>query len=82
MKTWYRSTTVRKLAGICGGLSEMFHLDVTIIRFGFIILMFTPFPIIFSYIAAWFIVPTKGEINVNHNSIDDVATTNKSTSSR
>nr|MBC8492134.1 PspC domain-containing protein [Candidatus Neomarinimicrobiota bacterium] len=32
MKKIYRSTTDQKIAGICGGLGEMFNIDPTVIR--------------------------------------------------
>lgn len=75
MKTWYRSTSTKKLAGICGGISEMCDIDVTLVRFAFIILVLTPFPIIFSYCVAWCIVPKQGEINDNPDHITHNTTT-------
>lgn len=62
---WYRSERNKKLAGICGGLSEMFSIDVTLIRFVFLMLWLTPVPIILAYIVAWLIVPKKGDIDAH-----------------
>ena len=33
----YRSRRYRKLAGVCGGLAEFFGIDVTLVRFAFVI---------------------------------------------
>ncbi|MEE0962308.1 MAG: PspC domain-containing protein [Bacteroidales bacterium] len=38
MKKLYRSSTDRKLCGVCGGFAEYFDLDPTIIRLIFIFL--------------------------------------------
>jgi len=60
-KTWYRLYKGKRIAGICSGLSDMFGIDVTLIRFIFLVLIFTPMPgsIILLYLLAWFIVPVK-----------------------
>jgi phage shock protein C len=64
---WYRSETNKKLGGVCGGISEMYDWDVTVIRIATFILLFTPVPIVIAYLAAWFIIPKKGELNARHN---------------
>lgn len=38
-KKLYRSTTDRKIAGVCGGLGEYFNIDPTIIRLIWAILL-------------------------------------------
>lgn len=38
-KRLYRSTTDRKIAGVCGGLGEHLNIDPTIIRIIFLILL-------------------------------------------
>lgn len=59
MKRIYRSKTDQKLAGICGGLGEMFNIDSTLIRlalvFGTILTGF--FPLVVTYIVGWVIIP-------------------------
>lgn len=61
MKKIYRSNTDKKLAGICGGLSEMFNIDSTIIRLSVVFLTaVTGFlPMILTYIIGWLIIPEK-----------------------
>lgn len=60
-KKLYRSKKDRKIAGICGGISELFRFDSTLVRIGFIVLFFiTGFlPMFFAYIIGWMIVPEK-----------------------
>lgn len=72
--TWYRDTTNKKIGGICSGLSDILDIDVTIVRFVFFMLWFTPVPIITAYLVAWFIVPKKGDVYVG--TITNATTTN------
>jgi phage shock protein C len=59
MKRLYRSTTNKKIAGICGGLGEYLDVDPTVIRlaavFGGLITGVIPFFV--GYIIAWMLVP-------------------------
>lgn len=59
MKKIYRSQTDKKIAGICGGLGEIFSIDPTVIRLGvvFIGLATGVFPIVVAYIVGWMIIP-------------------------
>ncbi len=59
MKKLYRSKTDVKLAGICGGIAEMFGLDPTLVRLAvfFIILATGIFPGLLTYFVAWWIIP-------------------------
>ena len=59
MKKIYRSQKDKKMAGICGGLGEMFSIDSTLIRLGavFIGLVTGILPIVIAYIVGWLIVP-------------------------
>jgi phage shock protein PspC (stress-responsive transcriptional regulator) len=60
---WYRSENNRRLGGICGGISELYNWDVSVIRIVMFVLLFTPVPIVIAYILAWVIIPKKGEID-------------------
>jgi len=55
----YRSRTDQKIAGICGGLSEIYHFDANLIRIGlvFIGLMTQIVPAVVAYLVAWIILP-------------------------
>src|SRR6185436_9139839 len=57
-----RSTTDRKIAGVCGGLAEYFGLDPTVVRVVWAILAVVPGGIVLgvvAYIVAWFIMPNQ-----------------------
>lgn len=60
-KRWYRIKKEGKIGGVCAGLSEILDIDVTLIRFVWIISVFTPVPAIIAYLAAWMLVPDKGD---------------------
>lgn len=56
MRKLYR-TNPSEVAGVCGGLGNYFQIDESIIRILFIVLAFTPFPIIMSYLLLWMVIP-------------------------
>ena len=58
MKQLYRSTTNRKIAGVCGGLGEYFNIDPTIIRVVFVVLALPGgLPGVIPYAILWIFVP-------------------------
>lgn len=59
VKRLYRSQTDKKIAGICGGLGEIFSMDSTLIRLAvvFIGLVTAIVPIVVAYIVGWMIIP-------------------------
>ena len=65
MKRLYRSEKNKMLAGICGGLGEMFNLDPTLVRLGFVFLGLVTaiFPILIAYIIGWIIIPPCSEVD-------------------
>lgn len=61
MKKLSLSTTDKKIAGVCGGIAEYFHMDSTIMRLIWILFLAffrTPL-IIFLYFILWAILPTQ-----------------------
>lgn len=52
------------IAGVCKGLSEYFNIDESIIRIIFVALIFTPFPIIITYLLMWLIIPSERYENI------------------
>jgi len=57
-----RSTTDRKLAGVCGGLAEYFSVDSTLVRVTWAILTIIPGAIVLgivAYLVAWFTMPER-----------------------
>lgn len=59
VKKLYRSQTDKKIAGICGGLGEIFSTDSTLIRLAvvFIGLVTAIVPVVVAYIVGWMIIP-------------------------
>ena len=56
----YRSTTNRKVGGVCGGLAEYFGVDATPIRLLWVILSVLPgciFGGLLVYVVAWIVIP-------------------------
>jgi phage shock protein PspC (stress-responsive transcriptional regulator) len=76
---WYRSETNKKLGGVCGGVADMFDFDVTVVRIATFVLLFTPVPIVIAYLAAWFIIPKKGELDVGIHDNGSVANSPRGT---
>ena len=58
MKKLYRAKS-STIAGVCKGLGDYFNIDDSLIRILFVVLMFTPFPIIFTYLLLWISTPNK-----------------------
>lgn len=57
-KRLYRSTTDRKIAGVCGGIAEYFDIDPTIVRIIAVILLLPGgFPGFLPYLILWLVVP-------------------------
>lgn len=64
MKKLYRSETDVKIAGVCGGIAEVFGIDPTMVRLAVVIvgLVTAVAPVMIAYLVAWWIVPTKSEL--------------------
>ncbi len=61
MKRIYRSQEDRKIAGILGGLGELFDIDPTLFRllFVFIGLATGIIPLAVAYLVGWIIIPKR-----------------------
>ena len=60
VKKLYRSTSDRKIAGVCGGLAEYFGIDSVIVRLIFFVLLLPGgAPGFLPYLLLWIIVPEK-----------------------
>ncbi|HUS70086.1 MAG TPA: PspC domain-containing protein [Anaerolineae bacterium] len=59
MKRLYRSRTDRKVAGICGGMGELYDIDPTLIRLGLVFLGLATaiMPLLVAYIVGAIIIP-------------------------
>ena len=56
-----RSSKEKKIAGICGGLAELFQFDVALIRLFLSIAAIAFMPLFLVYIATWMIIPVATE---------------------
>lgn len=53
-----RSVRDKKIAGVCGGLAEYFHVDSTIVRLAYVVLAFASFGLaLILYVVCAFIIP-------------------------
>lgn len=50
-----------QIGGVSIGLADYFNVDTTLIRVIFVILIFTPFPAIITYIILWAVLPIRYE---------------------
>lgn len=59
MEKLYRSKSDSKIAGICGGLGEMFNIDPNVIRLAVILgaLITVIMPFVIAYVVGWLIIP-------------------------
>lgn len=58
-KRFYRSTTEKKIAGVCGGIADYFDVDVTLVRALLIGLSFLGGWGIIVYLVLWLSAPQK-----------------------
>lgn len=60
MKKLYRSSTNKKIAGVCGGLAEYFGISATVVRIVFVILLLPGgFPGLIPYLILWIFLPLR-----------------------
>ena len=61
LKTLYRSTTDKYLAGVFGGLGETFEIDPNILRLAAVFLGIATgiVPLLVTYLVAWNVVPRR-----------------------
>ena len=57
VKKLYKSTTDRKLAGVCGGIAEYFNVDSTLIRLAWILAAFAVGTGLLAYIICALVIP-------------------------
>lgn len=49
------------IAGVCSGLADYFNLDETLVKVIFLVLFVTPFPIFWTYIILWILMPKESK---------------------
>ncbi len=57
MKKLYKSSTDRKLAGVCGGIAAYFGIDSTVVRLAWVILVACFGTGILAYLLAMLVMP-------------------------
>ena len=62
-KKLFRSRTDRKVAGVCGGISEYLEVDPTLIRLFWLIAIFCMGGGLLAYLIAWIIIPGEKDQN-------------------
>lgn len=68
MKKLFRSTTDRKISGLCGGIGELLNIDPTLIRVLFVIFAFCSFgAMLLIYIVSSIFVPKSPYSSMNYN---------------
>ena len=60
-KKLYKSSTDKKLAGVCGGLAEYFNIDSTLVRLGWVAFCILGGSGILAYIIAAIVMPRDPE---------------------
>lgn len=70
-KRLYRSETNKMIAGVCGGLGEVFGFDPTFARLAFVLFSLGCGAGIVAYIACIFIIPLKSNIEVEARTVYD-----------
>ena len=59
MKQLYKSSTNKKIAGVCGGIGEYFGIDPTLVRLGFVALSLLAGGGLAVYIIAAIVMPER-----------------------
>lgn len=58
-KKLYKSSTDKKLAGVCGGIAEYFKIDSTLVRLGWVLFSLLGGSGLLAYIIAALIMPDR-----------------------
>mgnify|MGYP003100736613 FL=1 len=58
-KKLYKSSTDKKLAGVCGGIAEYFNIDSTLVRLGWVLFSLLGGSGLLAYIIAAIIMPER-----------------------
>ena len=56
-KKLYKSSTDKKLAGVCGGIAEYFNIDPTLVRLGWVVFCALGGSGVLAYIVAAILIP-------------------------
>ncbi len=56
-KKLYKSSTDKKIAGVCGGIAEYFNIDSTLVRLGWVLFSLLGGSGVLGYIIAAIVIP-------------------------
>ena len=63
-KKLYRSTSDRKIAGVCAGIAEYFRIDPTVIRVIWALASIFIFAGVIAYVVCAFVIPEKPDAEI------------------
>ena len=58
-KKLYKSSTYKKIAGVCGGIAEYFNIDSTLVRLGWVVFCALGGSGLLAYIIAALVMPDR-----------------------
>ena len=61
----YRSETDKMIGGVCGGLSEYFGIDSTLIRLVFALIVVYGGSGLILYVILWIVIPTESRVEIS-----------------
>jgi len=61
-KKLYRSESDRMIAGVCGGIAEVYDFDPSLVRLVTLVFILSAGSGLLAYLLAWIIIPTESEI--------------------
>lgn len=67
----YRSTTDRRIAGVCGGVAEAMGWDPTVLRLLVALSILLPGPQVLAYVIAWVVLPDDTAVRTQTAWMDD-----------
>lgn len=56
-KRLYRSSSDKRLGGVCGGIAKYLELDPSLVRIGAVLLLFVAGTGFLAYLVAWLVIP-------------------------
>ena len=61
-KKLYKSSTDKKIAGVCGGIAEYFNIDSTLVRLGWVLFSLLGGSGLLAYLICAIIIPSKSQV--------------------
>ena len=61
MRRLYKSSTDKKIDGVCAGIAEFFNIDPTLIRLAWVLFSLAGGSGVLAYIICMFVIPSKND---------------------